>query len=67
MNPLPASWDRHRIVNVKQVAEVLGFSVAHIRRLYRTGKFPKPIVIGSRKVGWPAGTILDLTSNREVA
>lgn len=58
---LPAMFDRHRILGIKQVAEILGLSVAHIRRLNYTGKFPKPTMIGSRKLGWPAGVILDMT------
>ena len=64
---LPAYLDRHRLLNVNQVADVLGFSVAHIRRLYRTGKLPKPTVIGGRKVGWPASTILDLVASPKEA
>jgi predicted DNA-binding transcriptional regulator AlpA len=59
---LPDFLDRHRIVSVKQMAEVLGFSVAHLRRLYRSGKIPAPTKIGSRKLGWPAGIAIDLTS-----
>lgn len=59
---LPTFLDRHRILNVKQVAQALGFSVAHTRRLYRTGKIPKPLQIGGRKFGWPASVVLDLTS-----
>ncbi len=59
---LPAFLDRNRILNVDQMAEGLGFSVAHLRRLYRTGKIPKPVQIGGRKLGWPAGTLIDLTT-----
>ena len=57
---LPAFLDRHRILNTKQTAELLGFSVPHFRRLYRTGRVPKPQPIGGRKLGWPAGVILDI-------
>ncbi|MDX7950495.1 AlpA family phage regulatory protein [Lichenihabitans sp. Uapishka_5] len=51
---LPPSLERNRLLNVKQMAELTGFSVAHIRRLYRSGKFPTPIRIGGRAVAWPA-------------
>ena len=60
--PLPEFLDRQRIVSVKQMAEVLGFSVAHLRRMYRTGKIPPPGKIGERKLGWPAAVALALTS-----
>jgi len=59
---LPEILDRQRIVSVKQMAEVLGFSVAHLRRLYRSGKIPSPIKIGERKLGWTAAVAIDLTS-----
>lgn len=57
---LPPILDRARIVGAKQAAEALGFSVAHLRRLYRTGKFPKPVRIGGHKIGWSAGVIADV-------
>jgi predicted DNA-binding transcriptional regulator AlpA len=60
---VPEFLDRNRILNVKRMAEVLGFSVAHLRRLYRNGKIPAPTKIGERKLGWPAGVVIDLTSS----
>jgi len=60
---LPQFLDRHRILNVKQMAEVLGFSVPHLRRLYRSGKVAAPTKIGGRKLGWPAGIAIDMTAS----
>jgi predicted DNA-binding transcriptional regulator AlpA len=60
---LPEFLDRHRILSVKQMAEVLGFSVAHLRRLYRAGKVAAPTKIGGRKLGWPAGIAIDMTAS----
>jgi predicted DNA-binding transcriptional regulator AlpA len=60
---LPDFLDRHRIVSVKQMAVVLGFSVAHLRRLYRSGQILPPTKIGARKLGWPAGVAIDLTAS----
>lgn len=60
---LPASLERNRLLNVKQMAELTGFSIAHIRRLYRTGKFPTPIRIGGRAVAWPAHVAAALTGS----
>ncbi len=59
---LPTFLDRNRILNANQMAEGLGFSVAHFRRLYRTGRIPKPVQIGGRKLGWPAGVLIDMTT-----
>ena len=64
---LPEFLDQRRIVSVKQMAEVLGFSVAHLRRLYRTGKIPAPTKIGWRKLGWTAGVVIDITSGKAAA
>lgn len=64
---LPEFLERHRIVNPVQMAALLGFSVAHLRRLYRSGKIPMPKQIGGRKLGWPASVALDLTSNQKAA
>lgn len=41
-----------RILGSDVVADRLGISLVHFRRLVRTGKFPKPIHIGARKQGW---------------
>ena len=59
---LPAYLERHRILSIEVAARLLGFSTSHLRRLYRTGKFPKPLQIGSRKLGYKAGLLMDLTN-----
>jgi len=63
---LPAMLERNRLINVKQMSELTGFSVAHIRRLYRTGKFPTPVRIGGRSVAWPAHVAAALTGSPEM-
>ena len=67
---LPQFVDRDRIIDVDQVAMLLNFSVAHVRRLYRMGKIPRPFKIGGMKNGWRVGTIVDFVnaaSGREAA
>ena len=64
---LPPLLERNRLLNVKQMAELTGFSIAHIRRLYRTGKFPTPIRIGGRAVAWPAHVAAKLVGVTEEA
>ena len=49
---------------------MLNFSAAHVRRLYRTGKIPRPFKITGIKNGWRIGTIVDFitaASGREAA
>ena len=60
---LPPALERNRLLDVFQMADLLGFSVAHVRRMYRTGKLPAPIRIGGRKVGWPAHVAAALTGS----
>ena len=60
---LPSFLDRNRIVDAKQAAAALGFSVTHLRRLYRAGKIPHPVSISGRKLGWPAGVIADVIAS----
>ena len=57
---LPAFLERNRLLNVEQMADLTGLSVAHIRRLYRTKKFPEPVRINGRKCGWPTHVAMKL-------
>lgn len=60
---LPPALERNRLLDVFQMADLLGFSVAHVRRMYRTGKLPAPVRIGGRKCGWPAHVAAALTGS----
>jgi predicted DNA-binding transcriptional regulator AlpA len=51
---LPAAFDGSRILNVQQMAELYGVSVATIRRMYRRGTLPGAVRIGERRIGWRA-------------
>lgn len=55
----PPDLGRNRILDTKAAAELYGFSVSHFRRLYRNGTVPAPIRISDRKIGWPAGVLID--------
>ena len=55
---LPDELERNRFVTPAQAAEFSGFSLPHIRRLYRTGQMPPPICLSGRKLGWKLGTLL---------
>lgn len=60
-SPLPPILAENRIVDVFQLSELTGYSVAHLRRLYRTGKIAAPISIGGRKKGWTVATARKMT------
>ena len=57
---LPADLYANRLVDAPTVAKTLGYSLAHFRRLYRTGKIMAPVRINGRKVGWPASALQSL-------
>lgn len=40
------------IINKKQLALIVPYSPQHILRLEKSGKFPRRIKIGDRRVGW---------------
>jgi predicted DNA-binding transcriptional regulator AlpA len=56
--PLP-EFPRHKIVGAAEAAAFCNFSVNHFRLLCRSGRVPKPFLLGARKLGWRAGDLLD--------
>lgn len=59
LNNLPPDLGRNRILNAEASATFWGVSLPHWRRLYRSGKVPRPIKIGERKLGWRVGDLAD--------
>lgn len=41
-----------RIINKKQLSQLIPYSNAHIQRLEQDGQFPKRIQLGPNRVGW---------------
>jgi prophage regulatory protein len=41
-----------KILKAKEVAEKTSFSTAHLRRLAKENKFPKPVQISENRSGW---------------
>lgn len=56
---------RHKVLNTVEAAEFVNFSVPHFRRLYRNGGVPPPIQLGTRKLGWKAGDLIDWIATRQ--
>lgn len=48
----PAPVAPARLLTLAQVKELTGLSEASIYRLRRAGKFPPPLKIAARRVGW---------------
>jgi predicted DNA-binding transcriptional regulator AlpA len=62
---LPSDLGRNRILDAATASEFWGVSLAHWRRMYRTGAVPKPIKVGERKLGWRVGALADALNARE--
>lgn len=54
---LPEELARDPILGTAQTAKAVGTSAVHLRRLSKMGRFPAPIKIGFRKLGWRLSTI----------
>jgi excisionase family DNA binding protein len=65
---LPDDLRRRRLINTRQLAELLNFSPMHIRRLASEGKLPVPLRLGERKLLWRVADVeafLDPTSSQQ--
>lgn len=47
---IPEDLTSHCLLNSAQTAYLLGFSSVHLRRLVKSGRVPKPLRIGERKL-----------------
>lgn len=46
-----------RVLNIAEVVDRIGLSRASIYRLVAEGKFPTPIKLGDRRIGWRDSSI----------
>lgn len=60
-----AEYARLRLVDKKELKELVGLSDAHILRLEKAGKFPRRIQVADNTVRWRIGVILDWIDSRE--
>lgn len=63
--PLPEELARDPIVGTAQAAKATNNSPQYLRYLARVGKFPLPLRIGDRKLGWRLSTIMRHIDERE--
>ena len=48
---------RGRILNIKEVMDLTSLSEATLRRWIGAQKFPSPLRLGERRVGWPEDAV----------
>lgn len=56
---------KEKIISVAEVCEITTFSRVHLHRLVKSGKFPPPVQVGARKVGWLQSSVLEWISSRD--
>ena len=62
--PVSAVPAEHRILRRAEVEAKTGFKRAHIYNLMKDGKFPKPMRLGVRAVGWDSVEIEQWITDR---
>lgn len=67
LDTLPADLGRHRILDTKKTCEFVSVSIAQWRRMRSPGETPVPIMIGSKKMGWRLGDLIDWIASRSQA
>ncbi len=56
--PVADQLTQDPVLGTAEAAKAINSSTVHLRRLVKAGKFPCPLKIGERKLGWRASTIL---------
>ena len=64
LDTLPPDLGRHRILTLKQASEFTGLGYATWRALHARGLTPPAIKIGSRKLGWRLGDLINWIATR---
>ena len=62
---LPPDLARNRVMIRKEAADFCGLSPATFRRLNETGRFPTPIRLSERRLGWRVSALLEWLDCRE--
>lgn len=64
VSTLPPEIARSRVLCTADAAAYCAISVSHWRRLYRAGLIPAPVKLGTRKLGWRLGDLVDWLDER---
>lgn len=58
-----------KVISKRQLKDLIPYSLSHIARLEKAGKFPKRILLGENRVGWieseVAGWVQERMDRRE--
>ncbi len=57
----------HTIIKLPEVMRVTGLSRSSIYRLARLGKFPAPLKLSERSIGWRSSDVKEWVDSRPVA
>jgi prophage regulatory protein len=47
------------MLSPRDVARMTGISTRNIRRMFESGRFPRPLKLSTRRIGWPARQVKD--------
>ena len=53
-----------RMLNKRELKEMVLYSPQHIARLEKAGKFPKRVLLGPNRVGWVEAEVKDWLQRR---
>lgn len=53
-----------RMLNKRELKEMVLYSPQHIARLEKAGKFPKRVLLGPNRVGWVEAEVKDWLQQR---
>ncbi|HKX80111.1 MAG TPA: AlpA family transcriptional regulator [Novosphingobium sp.] len=56
-----------RLMTMKEVEQLIGFSKVHIYQMIREGRFPKQLHLGPNKVAWLRSEVLGWVGERAAA
>ncbi len=56
-----------KIIRRQDLSALTGYSIPHIYQLISEGKFPKPVPLGERAVGWLENEIAEWQAQRIAA
>jgi predicted DNA-binding transcriptional regulator AlpA len=65
LDTLPPELGRHRVLGTRDTWEFVGISIPDWRRKRALGETPPAIKIGSRKLGWRLGDLIDWVASRQ--
>ena len=57
----------YEVYRIRRVSSITGLGRSTIYGLIKEGKFPKPLKLSTRSVGWTSASVFEWLSEREVA